>query len=360
MIARLRPSVRDEPRRQPRATPRPPPAESADKPKSPAEFVNLGREILSHPPLRHRGDRPEAGLSVYEFCLGMGAILLALTDRAAEQHRSAIRTGKRAMARKRSSEQPVYDMDFGSPREQFEVEGNAGFDRGRRRFQDDNRDRHWRFETSRSELLRYAGLNRKAEYIRRVYDALDRLTQPCGYPSVLFRWRKRDDQRLELTVGNEWLWWRKRFNRVRLPLPTSGPVVLALYLFLSMIDPTPSSHTSISAKKLYAQLGIRRGRPAHDERALRYALERVNKHRRKSGLSAFDLEKTRSGEWRFTERTKQKPGERIAEEQAETQKAADVAEQADHNDDERPPWLDDIDDGPSDEELEDERLHQMR
>jgi hypothetical protein len=138
-----------------------------------------------------------------------------------------------------------------------------------------------------------------------VSGALDRLTcEVRNFPPVLARWDQPGNERLKLIVRHEWL-ALPRYGRVPLPLPTSGPVVLALHLFLAVIDPRPRGATSIAAKALYERLGIRTARPAHDERALRHALACVNEHRRKQGLSAFELSGDGKGGWRFTARPHQ-------------------------------------------------------
>jgi hypothetical protein len=277
------------------------------KPKPPGEFALLAREILSRPPLRHRGELPKAGLSVFEFCIGVAATILARRDREARAHRAGLRGGKRAMTAKRNSEQPVVDKAQYSPRLQFKDEGSAGFERGRQRYRDDHAKEDWYFETSRAQLLRYAGLSLKADNNRNVDAALDRLARAVrNHPSVLVGWRELGGQRIELEVRYEWLSLH-RYSKVSMPLPTSSRHALALYLFLSVINPSPRNKTSIPAKALYSRLGIQTGRPAHDKRALRHALDRVNEHRTtKQGLSAIDLSHDGKGGWRFTEHGKRK------------------------------------------------------
>ena len=78
--------------------------------------------------------------------------------------------------------------------------------------------------------------------------------------------------------------------------------MLALHLFLTAINPRPRGATSIAAKVLYGR--FRTARPAHDERALRHALDCVNEHRRKQALPAFELSGDGKGGWRFTAKPK--------------------------------------------------------
>jgi hypothetical protein len=301
------------------------------KPKSTFDFAFVAREILLRPPLRHRGEPPEAGLSVFDFCIGVAATILARRARAAKAHHAGLRAGKRAMTAKRNQEQPVHNKAESSPYEQFDYAGNAGFETGRARYFKDHAHLNWPIETSRAELLRCAALDRKSANNLRVSGALDRLTSAAGdFSSVLARWDS-GGERLKLVVRNEWL-ELQRYRSVPLPLPTSGPVVLALYLFLIAIAPVratitnpiprrPSRTISIASESLYGRLGIRTGRPAHDERALRTALALVNEHRRKlgQGLPAFELSDDGKGGWRFSatrrrpvksKATRQRPVER--------------------------------------------------
>lgn len=279
-----------------------------DKPP-PFEFVPLEHRVLLHPPIRHRGEAPGAGLSVFEFRVGTVAIVLAFMSRTDERHQAALRAGKRAMTAKRSSEQPVSNKAENSPREQFEWEGSAGFIMGRTKFINDQADEDWSFETSIAKLLRCAGLPKKGGASRRLFSALDRLTKRVRKsPPLLERWGWAHGK-LMLTVHNEWLpraGHTKGFIRIPLPLPTSGAVVLALHLFLFEVDPRPSGKTSIKAKALYERLGIKTDRPAHGERMLRAALVQVNKHRQKLELPMFELSRDGRGGWRFNAVPKRK------------------------------------------------------
>jgi hypothetical protein len=100
---------------------------------------------------------------VFEFCISVTATILARRSRAAEAHRAGVRAGNRAMTAKRNREQPIHSKAEFSPREQFENEGSAGFERGRARFFENHGNENWPIETSRAGLLRCAGLSRKGE-----------------------------------------------------------------------------------------------------------------------------------------------------------------------------------------------------
>jgi hypothetical protein len=248
-------------------------------------FVFIPRELLTHPPIRHRGETEEAGLSVFEFAVAAAIILLARQARRNAGHRAALQTGRKAMRRLRSQRHPIRDTSAFSADEQFQMEGSAAFERGLARFYKEHAEEDIPIKSTRAELLRLAGLSRKAENNHRVSDALNRLTRSVGkFPRVLAH--GRFGKTLILTVTAEWVPFR-RFGRVDLPLLTSGPTALALQLFLSGID--KSGRTSIKAEVLYRRLGIRTPWPAHAIRALESAHGRVNDHRRGLGLETFEI-----------------------------------------------------------------------
>jgi hypothetical protein len=254
------------------------------------------------PPLRHRGEARKAGLTVFEFCIAIAAMVIARRSRASDAYRAGIREGRRAITARRNSEQPVYNTEIGSPDEQFAAVGSGGFERGRQRHVNDNADEDWFCETSNDELLRYAGLSRNGANNRRVAVALDRLTRAVrnNHP-VLVEWKQVSETRIELGVAREWL-SLQRYGRVLLPLPTSSRDALALHLFLTSISLSRRNRISIPADTLYGRLGIRTGRPAHDERALRKALYRVNELRIRNELpSTIVLLEDGKGRWRFVE-----------------------------------------------------------
>jgi hypothetical protein len=381
MIARYRPgralqeSPAPAPARKPKAKrmpvrpkrkPKP-----APKPKSVFDFALLERQILLRPPLRHRGEPPEGGLSVFEFCLGVAAVILAKRSFGAAAYRDGQRAGKRAMTANRNSEQPIHDKASLSPGEQFEAIGSAGFERGFARFYKDHAGQNWPIEASRAELLRCADLDRKGGNSRRVSGALNRLTLPVrNFPPVLSRWGS-DGERLKLIVRHEWL-QLPRYGRVLLPLPKSGPVVLALYLFLIAITPRratitnprprrATSATSIAAQILYERLGIRTGGPAHNERALRNALALVNDHRRKLGQPSFELLGVGEGAWRFShtrhpsEKSKATPKRRVKLKSGAAEAWGSMPKSIRERG-----WIVDDEPGPDDDEIEDELEHQER
>jgi hypothetical protein len=74
---------------------------AADAPEptpTPAEFfVCLPRAVCLRPPLRHRGQSPQAGLSVAEFCLASACACLARRRVAEARHQYSLRAGREAL-----------------------------------------------------------------------------------------------------------------------------------------------------------------------------------------------------------------------------------------------------------------------
>jgi hypothetical protein len=318
MVERYR--SRLSPEMTPVATPaRKPSAKSA----SPA-FVFIPRDFVTHPLVRHRDQAETVGLSVFEFAIATAILLLARRARRASGHQHALRSGESAMLARRSSRHPVRDTYELSADEQFQAYGSTGYQQGLAKFFEDNADEDISIKSSRSELLRLAGLSRKAENSRGVPDALNRLARSVGkFGPVLSQCRL--GKTLRLTVSAEWV-PIKRFVRVDLPLLTSGPTVLALQLFLSGID--KSGRTSINAAELYRRLGIRTPWPAHAIRALELARGRVNDHRRRLGLETFEIVERRGQRLSFRgidsnpDQDDEKDGRQVAWDDEETYEKA--------------------------------------
>src|SRR6185312_3605588 len=141
------------------SAPAPPPRAKSSTP----EFVLIPRELLARPPIRHRGADEETGLSVFEFAIAAAIIGLARKTRRASGHKYALRSGKRAMDARRRRQYPVRDTYVLSADQQFAAEGSAGYDEGLAKFNEESADDDVSITTTRSELLRLAGLSRKTE-----------------------------------------------------------------------------------------------------------------------------------------------------------------------------------------------------
>jgi hypothetical protein len=254
-------------------------------------FVCLPNAILKHPPIRHRGAPPEAGLSALEFALAGACVSLAKAKQATARHEYAWRAANDAIRAHR--ERPLRNLDMMSAREQFEAVGSGSYERGRSRFNRERNDREFSIQCLPGALLRLAGLSPNGKNHARVTAALRRLSRTVGkFPPLLTRWETAPGGKLNLRVEGRWV-PRQRFARVPWPAPTAGPAVLALFLFLFGVDLRRNSSTSIGIVSLYRRLGIPLARPAHAERALGRALDRVNTHllrlNANGRLDEFDL-----------------------------------------------------------------------
>jgi hypothetical protein len=239
------------------------------------EYVCLARGFATHPPIRHRGDKSDADLSLFEFVIAATCAGLARAKLAEARHQHALRAGREALQRERP--QASRDMSFrmGRVSYQFMLAGKVGYEEGRRAFDHNADGESFLVEISSRALLRVAGLSWNSHNRARLGSALRRLTKPIAkFPPVLWRWPKAPNGHLRLLVDG---WWvpRRRYARVPWPPPTSGPTVLALYVFLAGAD--LRGEASIQTETLYRRLGIPMSIPAHAQRALDRALALVNK-----------------------------------------------------------------------------------
>jgi hypothetical protein len=237
--------------------------------------------VLKDPPIRHRGDAPGVGLSVFEFVIA--ATLSHLARKRVEQTRreTAWAAGKAAMDKARNS------CSFKSRVKRNDAERPASFrGRGSRAYRDSeeqfNRTYRSVFKvevSSSSALLKAAGFVLSRRNRSRIAQTLELVSRPVCHggrklPPVLRGWR-----RLRLSVvGGFWI-PPKRFDKVPWPLPTrgGGTTTLALYLFLFGLDNRRDRHL-MRTDNLYRRIGIKARRPAHGERAFNRALAQVNAH----------------------------------------------------------------------------------
>jgi hypothetical protein len=292
-----------------RASPDPAPSDQApdeqqatqpypsNKPLTPF-WVGLPNALLQNPPIRHRGERPELGLTVFEFALGSGLLLLARMQIGSDRYQYAWVAGKHAIKesrvafkaraekrRNRSQSKSRSKTDY-RPRdlssyEEFQIEGSQGYDDGARAFNRKRGIAPVTVRTSKRGLFRAANVSLNRQNQARLQSALQRLQQRVGTLPPVIRKVLRDRKGgLAFEVDATWVPLGE-FATVPWPVPTSGATVLALYLFCFGADLRQNSRTTIRPERLYRYIGIPRSRPAHEERALARALERVNAHLRK-------------------------------------------------------------------------------
>ncbi len=223
--------------------------------------------LLKQPPVRRRGDPPEAGLEPFEFVLGGTACLLARVKIARRRHLYASKKAKQAIDGARN-----YKM-------KPDVTNRALFQRiGREAYRKAFKSFRWptipvEIELSQRELFRIAGLSRNAANLHRLRAALDRLTLPTKQylPPMLLTHGEAEDGYLRLEVNPQWV-PRGGHDPVPWP-PPAAPIVLRLYLFCFGTD--QRSNTSISLETLYKRVGIPK---RHGWQSLCRALKSVNEH----------------------------------------------------------------------------------
>jgi hypothetical protein len=269
ITAALRPRPKPIERYRPRVA-------SQERPGAPVPtFVCLWRQVLTHPPIRHRGAPVDAGLSITELIIAATFAALARGTRSNARHEAAFRTGETYLKQERPQASKGMQYRVGGVSYQFKLAGSNGYARGREAFDRSVDSEPFLVECSVRKLFRVAALARNGRSTGRLDAVLDRLTKPiAGLPPVLMRW-KRTDNHLRLWVNAQWV-PSSHFGRVPWPLPTKGATILALYLFLFGAD--QRGNKSIRTEVLYRRLGIPLSRPAHAARALDAALDSVNQH----------------------------------------------------------------------------------
>ena len=132
------PNAFDElaPARKPieRYRPREAPAPAKAKPKARQPFVCLWRQVLTHPPIRHRRAPVDAGLSIMEFVIAATCAALARDTRSKARHEAAFRTGKTFIKQERRQASKGMQYRIGGVSYQFKLAGMDGYWQGRTAF----------------------------------------------------------------------------------------------------------------------------------------------------------------------------------------------------------------------------------
>lgn len=248
-------------------------------------FACVSRNVLMHPPIRHRNAPTKGALSVYEFAIAAAVISLARKALPHLRHEHAMAVGRQELERLRESP-PSPDDECSS----FKDVGEAWYDDGRAQF-DKKPPSTVKVVVRASALLRTAGLSTGGKNLANVPAALDRLRSSArALPAVLKRWARVRSGKLKLVVDTKAL-PRATFAPVPLPLPTKGSQSLALYLFAHGSDQRSGRKPkSIAAHTLYRWIGIY---PEHAKSDLHRALGVVNEHMRKRLNSTVQFELVR-------------------------------------------------------------------
>jgi hypothetical protein len=277
---------------EPQERPEPPPRVGSlprVKPKPQTKPVPIysvfGPLLLKAPPIRHRNGPAVAGLLTFELVLGATVCLLARFKIDQFKKKESMVPGKLLFAnmrRKPTKKTSTKLLRYLGAQKykaalaawEWPIKGDIEFD------------------VSRRALFRMAGLPRTVRNLDRLPEALKRLTQPTNktLPPILVDYKMTDDKVL-LTVDVRFAPPAGpgfQFYRMPWPLPASGPIVLALYLFAFGTDQR-AGRGRIEYGRLYKLLGI----PKRDaRRALDRAVIAVNKHlERLNNKGLLDKEK---------------------------------------------------------------------
>ncbi|MQA64503.1 MAG: hypothetical protein GEU76_01155 [Alphaproteobacteria bacterium] len=268
-------------------------AKPAQKPLS--GFVIFPRAVLRNPPLRHRDDAPEVGLTVFELAVAGALIMTARQATAEDLHAVAWSAGRDAIKTARAALTPeqmyrVTNNGFEVGSDLISGAGSAAYHDRRRAGRpgakiDPGADIE--VEISRREILRRAGLVYSARSAAMLVPALQRLTRDIGKRSPILTTLRLENRAVFLTVGDAWL-PRGQFGKVPWPLPTrrGGATVAALWLVLHGAD-VRRGGPAMRMDALVERLGLSARGAADVNHKIDAALDCVNRHARALGLAVI-------------------------------------------------------------------------
>lgn len=308
-------------------------------------FSCIPRALLENPPIYTPGRQGRWLLSPLHMAILAGILALARPSLASERHGRAFAVGGKAIARE-GADKERYAAELGkanAKRRQGEKAplpmrhhtyrdatykphqarmamkraGKKGYERARKKLRSKPAPAQ-ELITTRYALLRAAGLSDNAANRRELENALYRFAQPVIIAGM-FHARLFNDiealpgsrrgDKLRLSINGDWL-PPNRYQRIHLPLPTSSPYALALYLFLHAIDTRPHVESNphieenriraISLQSIAEKLGIGEREGWEQQRAVRRALAAINKHLESHGSSLhYEIRVNSSGLARF-------------------------------------------------------------
>jgi len=279
---RLRPKLMPEelepqPAPKTKRTPKP-------KPKRSVDFAFILDAVLQCPPIRHRDQSGDVGFSVLEFAIGITAVALARLDYTRRRHEHGLRAGKiKIDATRKRGVDPDYTTWVDGRRikrkglypasHYFREAGAAGYEDGRSDFDRANYDK-FTLTVTGSALLSEAGLDRNGKNLAQVPTALARLCKPAGkFAAILEGWQKETNGRFRLVING---WWipKSDFERVPMPLPTGGSIVLVMFLYCVGAESRAEGRINVPIKVLCKKLGV----PSLTKRRRDRVVELVNEH----------------------------------------------------------------------------------
>jgi hypothetical protein len=252
-------------------------------------FVPIPRQVLWHPPVRDYRTLKEDHVTPFEFAVIAGCIDLASGVYRKERHQRSLVAGKRAIDREIATGTDYFERLkrhreqgglFKTPEKGRSIKsaGQIGYRRETRRARPPD---VIHVQTSRSAILRRAGLPDNGTNLGKVRVTLDRLLRPVGgMPAPLIAWTTSDDDQLHLQFRGQWL--APPYGRVPIPLPMRSSTAMALFLWALTVEleegkRTPRVHQKIRFEKLCRRLGIPTKYGVHvATRALDNALKVLN------------------------------------------------------------------------------------
>jgi hypothetical protein len=312
------------------------PEPSRVKRRNKQPFAMIPRELLLHPPIRHRHSAPDDQLlTPFEFAVFISCVQLARAELLQQRHGRALRIGAAAIETE-NAEADRFKADWRQTRSQrnqgakpevapapkrhtlvsdhrywqanMKRSSMQGMPQDRSNYKPINRGRSLKLVgkdeyrkasqrlrrkpipqvievvTSKSAILRQVGLRTDGDNLRRVRAALRLLTR---FGNLLGYERKPDG--LHLQVGGDWL--EPPLGQVPIPLPIKSASALALYLFAHTVDTHQRAleKKSMRFHKLCELLNIpTKWGQATAQRALDRAVAIVNAHLDKLPLDELD------------------------------------------------------------------------
>ena len=334
-------------------------------------YVRLPRDLLSHPPIRHR-HTPKKLRYLEPFDFGVMAAVIAFAS--AQWHRD-ISTQAFAYSGKKQRElhaemeykrnllrigirtRPTFDGRRMTSKEMFEQFGHREFQQSRSRRMRKGAPATITVEATASALLTCVGLANNGRNHRRLERTLNRLLQPVAQrPPVLRGWEPLADNRVRLEVDGLWLYADEVFKYLPRRLPLHSSTVLTLALFLSSLQWTNNTNPyDITFFNLFARLGLRYSRQGH--RRLSHQLDSAladvndwlaslhNANLKDKGLrvaASYEIRPIGTNKLRFVSRSRHLAEREAAEEYAEERRQLAVVETEADDDDDYIDWYKDI------------------
>jgi hypothetical protein len=217
-------------------------------------YARITRELLHHPPIKHRNSDNSGLVHPFEFEIAVGLNALAGCALVEQFHRRALKGGAKAIETEQqtgATTKRIYRRDTveKSPlppafmcdamrianyrldkrgdtqwttnrRQAFKEAGARGYRLRMQKLKQQPLPDSVTLEITRKHLLRVAGLSINSVSLSKVGAALKRLRRPVGdMPPLIDSWVQLQSGRLRLVVSTAWM--QKPFVRIPMPLPSA-------------------------------------------------------------------------------------------------------------------------------------------